>query len=520
MIPDTDIESVQRDRDSVDGRCDSDTTLDCPVDIGKNTATSIKAADIQEKDTISICKIEEVNIEDANDHLSSAPDGGYGWICVFASFLVHIVTIGVQAEYGVFQQAYKESEEFKSVSNLGIAFVGSLGAAMVGLGGIPTGWIADKYGYNLVCAVGGIVEMLGLLLASFSNKVGCTAQSESKCEDANVGVPFKQYWHLLLTHGFMAGLGVAIAYFPALSVVSQWFDKRRGIAVGIAVSGSGVGGLGLAPLTRMLISKVGWRWSLRITAFIVGLLVLVSAILIRVRYRAPRRTGGFGVVKDKAFGRIYGVALFGSFGYFIPFFFVPAFATAHGVSASSAALLVGLLNGASAVGRLAWGFSADALGHVNTLVMCICASALSILVFWPFATSFGALLGFVLCYGGFIGGFVSLLPSGEYRMSILATAIWLLISLLCVITVIATFYAHTGHIATITGMLYSGFFLGNLFGAPIAGAMMDHFTTYKDGEKDINFLPSILFGGVLMAIAASFAISVRMVSGGGRVKKG
>ena len=63
---------------------------------------------------------EKLNAKDAiadiqNDYIDSepAPDGGYGWVCVFASFLAHIAIIGVISVFGVYQQAYKEADEFK-----------------------------------------------------------------------------------------------------------------------------------------------------------------------------------------------------------------------------------------------------------------------------------------------------------------------------------------------------------------------------------------------------------------------
>ncbi|KAI9013161.1 major facilitator superfamily domain-containing protein, partial [Gaertneriomyces semiglobifer] len=404
--------------------------------------------------------------------LPPPPEGGYGWVVVAASFAVHIVTIGAQAGFGVFNQAYKDSDEFGDVSRLGIAFVGSLGTAMVALGGMPAGWLADRFGYQLMCAVGGIIEMIGYIAASYS----------------------KNYAQLLVTHGFLTGLGVAIAYFPAIGVVSQWFQRRRGVAVGIAVSGSGIGGLALSPLTRALVEHLGWRWALRIIGFMAGGITLLGALLIRVRYRSPRKAGGGfsmkSVAKDRAFILLFCTTVFGAFGYFIPFFYLPSFATNHGMSSSQGALLLGLLNGASAVGRLAWGYSSDKLGHVNTLFSCFAVSALCMLVYWPFATTFGALLGFVLIFGIFIGGFVSLLP-----------------------TVAASFFGHTGHIATITGMLYTGFFFGNLFGSPIGGAMLDHFTEYlSNGEKEVNFTPSVIFGGGMMAIATCFVCGLWFIT--------
>ncbi|KAI8910721.1 major facilitator superfamily domain-containing protein [Powellomyces hirtus] len=406
-------------------------------------------------------------------HLQPPPDGGYGWVCVLASFLVHVVTVGVQAEYGVFQQAYKQTPEFGNVSNLGIAFVGSVNAAMLGLGSIPSGRMADRYGYRLMLVIGGMIQMAGLLLASLA----------------------QTYWQLLLCNGFITGLGICIAYFPALSIIAQWFEKKRGVAIGIAVSGSGLGGLALAPLTRAMISSLGWRWALRITAFMAGLVILFAAAIMRVRYRAPKKLAGgaSSVVRDPLFWRLYGLGLFCSMGYYVPFFFMPAFAANNGLSASTGALLIGLLNGASAVGRLAMGFSADILGPTNTLVACITISTMSVLAFWPFATTFPAMLAFVLLYGLAIGGFISLLPS-----------------------VIAGFYIKTGHLATITGMIYSSMFVGNLSGTPIAGAMMDHFSTRDAaGNLDVNFIPVIYFTGGLAVIGTFFAISIRYTRPGG-----
>jgi hypothetical protein len=103
----------------------------------------------------------------------------------------------------------------------------------------------------------------GLFLASFSN----------------------QLYQYYLTQGILYGIGASFTYFvslspftcimlyanncfgkPAVSIPSQWFDKRRGLATGIAVSGSGVGGLLLSIATAQLLNSVGLGWTLRITA--------------------------------------------------------------------------------------------------------------------------------------------------------------------------------------------------------------------------------------------------------------
>jgi MFS family permease len=74
---------------------------------------------------------------------------------------------------------------------------------------------------------------------------------------------------LYLTQGVLFGVGASLAYYPAIAVPSQYFVKHRGLAIGIAVSGTGLGGFALAPLTNALINMVDIFWTLRILAITV-----------------------------------------------------------------------------------------------------------------------------------------------------------------------------------------------------------------------------------------------------------
>lgn len=60
-----------------------------------------------------------------------------------------------------------------------------------------------------------------------------------------------------------------MTYYPAIAVPSQYFVNNRGLAIGIAVSGTGLGGFILAPLTHALIDKVDLFWTLRILALMI-----------------------------------------------------------------------------------------------------------------------------------------------------------------------------------------------------------------------------------------------------------
>ena len=95
---------------------------------------------------------------------------------------------------------------------------------------------------------------------------------------------------LYITYGLVAGFGAAFISIIAYSaVLSRWFERRRGLASGIAVSGMGVGTFTLVPFVQYLIGIAGWRFAYLAMAGLVFLLLfpLTAAFL---RYR-PEEMG-------------------------------------------------------------------------------------------------------------------------------------------------------------------------------------------------------------------------------------
>ena len=64
---------------------------------------------------------------------------------------------------------------------------------------------------------------------------------------------------LYISIGVVGGIGFGLVYVPAVVAVGYYFDKRRALATGIAVCGSGVGTFVIAPLTTWLLEQYGWR---------------------------------------------------------------------------------------------------------------------------------------------------------------------------------------------------------------------------------------------------------------------
>ncbi|THU86596.1 MFS general substrate transporter [Dendrothele bispora CBS 962.96] len=383
--------------------------------------------------------------------VESAPDGGYGWVCVFCSFVVHFFALGIESSWGVYQSYYFNSKVLGDISNSDLAWVGSIQATGQPLVGFVAGLLAERIGYRITGFIGTVIMCLGLIAASFSTHV----------------------WHLYLTQGIMFGFGSGFAFIPAVTLPSQWFTKRRGLATGISVSGYGIGGLVLSPVTQSLIDAVGFRWALRTT----GLMTLVALGI--ADYFMKSRPGismgtiqtkvNLKLMKERVFVFLCCIGLFSAFGFYVPLFYVPDYAqNALGRSAKDGATSAALISALSAVGRVLLGLFGDRFGHITTLILCQGFGGIAQMTVWPFIHNLPGLMGFSSFYGFFSGGFVSLYP-----------------------VVAADIYGVEG-LASIAGAMFSSYIPGTLVGPPIAGAIIDR-NTSPNGK--INFLSTQLYGG-------------------------
>jgi len=118
--------------------------------------------------------------------------------------------------------------------------------------------LSERIGCRPVAVMGGLVGMVGTLLASFSDSI------------------FKMY----LTQGFLFGVGASLCYFPSVIILPQYFYKNLSMANGLVACGSGVGTMAMGPVINYVIENYGWRTLVRISA---GLLLLCS--LISLTYR-------------------------------------------------------------------------------------------------------------------------------------------------------------------------------------------------------------------------------------------
>lgn len=95
----------------------------------------------------------------------------------------------------------------------------------------------------------------------------------------------------------------------------------------------------------------------------------------------------------------------------MPPYCMPTFAESIGLSSSTGAGLVAAFNAASAVGRISSGFLSDKIGSVNVALMSMSLLGTTMFLVWPFASTLGVLILFVLVAGIAVGGFFSMMPT-------------------------------------------------------------------------------------------------------------
>ena len=82
-----------------------------------------------------------------------------------------------------------------------------------------------------------------------------------------------------LITGAMSGLGLGLLYMSAKAVVNEWFDKRLGLATGLANAGSGVGQLALAPLMVLALDHLGLSFTFLVLGSVTSVCVLLGMAL-------------------------------------------------------------------------------------------------------------------------------------------------------------------------------------------------------------------------------------------------
>jgi MFS family permease len=345
----------------------------------------------------------------------------YGWYIVGACFLIMGIVGGVGATFPVFFKPLIAEFAWSRTELSGVVSIGLI------IGGLVTpfwGNWTDRSGVRVVVVTAAAFAGLSVLLRA----------------------QITTLWHLYLLSGlgalFFAGLGL----IPLSTAISQWFLRRRGIAMGATLVGGGVGGFIMPPVANYLVVSIGWRnCYLLLGGILCATVIPIAGLMLKRRPQdlgllpdgevpelepaheglnaidsAPlQNTGpepGENITLKQAARRF-------SFWMIAVAFLLPmmsgvglvthlvAIFTDMGVSSQRAATCLGLIGGLSIVGRFAFGYAADhfTVRKVFTTCFIIEAIGVALLLATPFLGT-QALYAFVLVYGLAGGGGLVLAP--------------------------------------------------------------------------------------------------------------
>jgi len=369
----------------------------------------------------------------------------YGWWIVSASFLILLVTVGVGLYAApVFLPSLQSHFGW---SRAAITLGGGIAALTVGAVSPFVGALIDRYGARKVMTGGALV-------------MGCAF--------ASMGL-IRSLWHLYALNAVAAAGIACVAWLPNQTLISNWFDRRRGLAMGIAQAGIGVGGFTMASLTGILVAQLGWRTAfMGLGGLVLVLVVSVVAVVVRTRPAdlgllpdgAPpdsgttpeegpgetRATQGLGLseaLRSSAFWVLSLGHVLWAFGSMSIIGHLPAVLTDRGFEIPIAGRALGVTILVSVVGRLSFGFFSDR--HQKRLIMSAALILHALAVACLFVEhSIPALVAFLIVFGLGLGGGSVLVPLliGEY-FGLRAFG-----TILGVVTISATLGAAAGPIVT------------------------------------------------------------------------
>ena len=276
-----------------------------------------------------------------------------------------------------------------------------------GLGGIVMGQVAERIGIRRTVIFGAAMIALGLAISASGD-----------------------IWAILVGHALFVGVfGNGSLYPPLLVYVSRWFDRRRGTALALISSGQYVSGMVWPTLFEHAISDYGWRVTMVAFAVVVAIVVPVAALFLQ-RSPEPPAAFGFGdagtrrMVLGMRPNVVLAILCIAGFACCVPMAIpqghLVAFCSDIGIAAAQGAAMLSVLQGAAFVSRVLWGWMADRIGGLRTVLIGSACQALAIAAFLTtkdeaglFAISAAYGLGFSGIIPAYIVAIRELYPSRE-----------------------------------------------------------------------------------------------------------
>jgi MFS family permease len=320
------------------------------------------------------------------------------------------------------------------------------------------GVLIDRYSPRLLISGSALFLGAGLILSSLTREI----------------------WHLYLFLGAIVGIGTSSMYIPPITVVTRWFEEKRGLALGTAVTGIGIGGILGSPFLSWLIHAFGWRSALPILGITLTIVVSLAGMVMLGRPEdkglLPYGAGGRGRGKDhgivsqesaiKDWTVLEAIKTRPFFILFLMLFFAEtsllgvmthlfAYASENGVPKHVVSWAYGAIGLTSLVGKIGMGALSDRIGRRTAFFLAFVLKGTAFIFLLPRPNVF-LLYIFAALLGLSYGGWTPLFPA-----------------------VLGDFFGLRA-MGKIFSILTINFFMGGTFGPILAGWIFDRTGSYFD----------------------------------------
>lgn len=382
-------------------------------------------------------------------------------IQVVGAFLFLFCSWGLIGCFGTFFVYFKDVL-ISSHTPSQVAWIGSVQHFVAIIVGILTAKWVD-YGYMFLMCVGGtILIVLGVMM---------DAQSETFVE-------------VFFSHGVCVGIGAGLIYLPCITCCSEYYSRRRGVALGVATLGSSLGSIIYPVIFNQLQPRIGYQWTMRIIGFIILGLCVIALMLMRPRQVPiePRQLFAAHVFKDKIFVVFVLGYLVGNFGLYVPNFFLPSFGKHSKFSENVFRYTTSFSKAGGIVGRLLSILLTQRIGVFGLYAPRVVLAGV-IALSWIGVRQQGSFLVVNVLYGFLTGSLLSSTPMAVTRITDDVCEINMR---LCIASFISAF--------------------GTLTGPPIAGALL--------GVEPPDYLDAQIFSGVCLIISGLLMLTARIMKVG------
>jgi MFS family permease len=322
--------------------------------------------------------------------------------------LVVTVTFGVIYSFGVLLPYYQKALNADSATVSGAY---SICLLLYTFCAIIAGWAVDRFSPKATTIFGGLFLMVGFLLTSWVNAI----------------------WQLYLCYALI-GIGMSPSYNPLFTTVSRWFNRKRGMALGIVATGVGIGPLVFAPLISYLALTLNWRLTLVIVGLIEGIVIIGSSFVMKGhpsdisllpdgeklkdgnRVRTLTNSvyaNGLTLkqaIKTRSLWQLVFISLMFGFGLQVLISHLVPYSEWRHLNPITAAIVLSAVSGVSILGRLIMGTVSDRISRVKGLAMCLFGQGIMIFAL-AFAVNSWMLFLFAGALGFFYGGYIPQHPA-------------------------------------------------------------------------------------------------------------